>query len=39
MNILRYGLDVEETQLRRAIVETGRIGYAKGFLTANNGNI
>ena len=39
MNILRYSSDVEESQLRHAIVETGRIGYAKGFLTANNGNI
>ena len=39
MNILRYSPDVEESQLRQAIVETGRIGYAKGFLAANNGNI
>ena len=39
MNILRYSSDVDEVHLRRAIVETGRIGYTKGFLTANNGNI
>lgn len=39
MNILRYGLDADEGHLREAIVETGRIGYEKGFLSANNGNI
>ena len=39
MNIMRYGSDVTETHLRAAIVEAGRIGYAKGFLSANNGNI
>ncbi len=39
MNILRYDHGATETQLREAIVEAGRIGYAKGFLTANNGNI
>ncbi len=39
MSLLRYGDDATETQLREAIVEVGRIGYAKGFLTANNGNI
>ncbi len=39
MNVLRYGRDATETQLREAIVEAGRIGYAKGFLAANNGNI
>lgn len=39
MNVLRYGRDVTEARLREAIVEAGRIGYAKGFLSANNGNI
>lgn len=39
MPLLRYGADATETQLREAIVEAGRIGYAKGFLTANNGNL
>lgn len=39
MNLLRYGRDVAECHLREAIIEAGRIGYAKGFLAANNGNI
>ncbi len=39
MNILRFDNRVSEGRLREAIVETGRIGYAKGFLSANNGNI
>lgn len=39
MNILRYGPGASETHLREAVVEAGRIGYAKGFLSANNGNI
>ncbi len=39
MNPLRFNENATEVQLREAIVEAGRIGYAKGFLSANNGNI
>lgn len=39
VNILRHDRDATETRLREAILETGRIGYEKGFLSANNGNI
>ncbi len=38
-NILRFDANADESRLREAIVEAGRIGYAKGFLSANNGNI
>lgn len=39
MNLLRFDPSATEDHLREAIVEAGRIGYAKGFLSANNGNI
>lgn len=39
MNPLRYGTDASEDHLRSAVVQAGRIGYEKGFMGANNGNI
>lgn len=39
MNRLRYTPVSTERDLRVAIVECGRIAYARGLITANNGNI
>lgn len=39
MSTLRFKLDASESELRDAIVEAGRITYARGLLTASDGNI
>ena len=38
-NILSYDRSASEDQVRRAIVETGRLLYQSGLITANDGNI
>ncbi len=38
-NILSFGLDASERELRDAIVETGRLAYQSGLMVANDGNI
>jgi L-fuculose-phosphate aldolase len=39
MNLLRFEKDATETELRRAIVECGRIAYERGLLMSNDGNL
>jgi L-fuculose-phosphate aldolase len=39
MNLLRFGSETSEKDLRAAIVETGRIAYEKELMVSNDGNI
>ncbi len=39
MSLLRFNPSTSETELRRAIVECGRIAYERGLLMSNDGNI
>lgn len=39
MNLLRFNSTTSEIELRRAIVECGRLAYERGLLLSNDGNI
>jgi L-fuculose-phosphate aldolase len=39
MNLLRFNPSTSETDLRRAIVECGRLAYERGLLMSNDGNL
>jgi L-fuculose-phosphate aldolase len=39
MNEIRFTPQASETELRRAIVECGRLAYERGLLTSNDGNL
>lgn len=39
MNLLRFGADTSEEDLRRALVEAGQLAYARGLMVANDGNL
>ncbi len=39
MSFLRFGDDTTEANLRRALVEAGRLAYERGLIAANDGNL